>query len=147
MLALFEDELSANQKAIKNLMTAIEQGIITDTTKSRLVELENEQVKIKANIEREKRDIPKLSRKDIIAGLAMFRDGDINDKKYQASLFNTFLVAVYVYDDRLEIVFSHTKDKSAISVPFDLTASEAGEKTQAGKVRLKSASLHQKTTY
>lgn len=142
MLALFEEELSANQKAIKNLMTAIEQGIITDTTKSRLLELEKEQVKIKANIEREKRDIPTVSREDIVLWMSSLRKGKVTDKKYQATLFNTFLIAAYVYDGNLKLVLSFTGENKVITVPFDLSASEDIENIQGDGVRLSSSKLH-----
>lgn len=105
-------------------MTAIEQGIITDTTKGRLLELEARQSELTAKIAAERADIITISREDVIAGLEMFRDGEITDKKYQAKLFDTFLVAVYVYDDDLKIVFSFTGNKNTVSVPLDASIVE-----------------------
>ena len=100
-------------------MSAIEQGIITETTKSRLVELESERATIKAKIAAARADIVTVSRDDIISGLEMFRDGDVYDKKYQARLFDTFLVAVYVYDDDLRLVFSFSGNKNTIQIPIE----------------------------
>ena len=56
---------------------------------------------------------------DLISGLEMFRDGDVHDKKYQARLFDTFLVAVYVYDDDLRLVFSFSGNKNTIQIPIE----------------------------
>ena len=39
-LTVLESSLKANAKAINGIMTAIEQGIITSTTKERLLDLE-----------------------------------------------------------------------------------------------------------
>lgn len=49
----------------------------------------------------------------------MFREGDVHDKKYQARLFDTFLVAVYLYDDDMKIVFSFSGDKNTIRIPLN----------------------------
>ena len=103
----------------KNLMAAIEQGIITDTTKNRLLELEAEQARLTAQIAAGRADIIVIPREDIIAGLTMYRDGDVKDKKYQAKLFDTFLVAVYLYDDDMKIVFSFSGKQNTVRVPLD----------------------------
>ena len=103
-------------------MAAIEQGIITETTKGRLLELEADRSSIEAKIAIAKSDIVEISRDDLIAGLEMYRDGDICNKKYQARLFDTFLVAVYVYDDELKIVFSFSGKKNTVRIPMDASA-------------------------
>ena len=118
-VAVLESELAEVKRSIKNLMAAIEQGIITDTTKSRLLELEAEQARLTAQIAAGRADIIVIPREDIIAGLTMYRDGDIKDKKYQAKLFDTFLVAVYLYDDDMKIVFSFSGKQNTVRVPLD----------------------------
>ena len=125
-----EDQLAGTEHGIKNIMSAIEQGIITETTKSRLVELESERATIKANIAAARADIVTVSRDDIISGLEMFRDGDVHDKKYQARLFDTFLVAVYAYDDDLRLVFSFSGNKNTIQIPIE-SAVNAVENNEA----------------
>ena len=129
-VGILEDQLAGTEHGIKNIMSAIEQGIITETTKSRLVELESERATIKANIAAARADIVTVSRDDIISGLEMFRDGDVHDKKYQAHLFDTFLVAVYAYDDDLRLVFSFSGNKNTIQIPIE-SAVNAVENNEA----------------
>lgn len=129
-VGILEDQLAGTEHGIKNIMSAIEQGIITETTKSRLVELESERAAIKANIAAARADIVTVSRDDIISGLEMFRDGDVHDKKYQARLFDTFLVAVYAYDDDLRLVFSFSGNKNTIQIPIE-SAVNAVENNEA----------------
>ena len=129
-IGMLEDQLATTKRGIKNIITAIEQGIITASTKDRLQELETERSKIEAQIVAARADIVVVSRDDIISGLGMFRDGDVYDKKYQARLFDTFLVAVYVYDDELKIVFSFTGDKNTVKIPID-SPPEAAENNAA----------------
>lgn len=118
-VAVLEGELAEVKRSIKNLMSAIEQGIITDTTKGRLLELEAEQARLTAQIAAGRADIIVIPREDIVAGLTMYRDGDIKDKRYQAKLFDTFLVAVYLYDDDMKIVFSFSGKQNTVRIPLD----------------------------
>lgn len=116
-----ENELVAVQQAISNLMKAIEAGIITPTTRTRLLDLEEQQAKLSAKINTAKAERVEIDRDDLIAGLQLFRTGDIKNKKFLAKLFNTFLLAVYLYDDnRLKIVFSFTGNHNNIEIPLEL---------------------------
>ena len=127
-LAILEAELSDVKTAIKNLLTAIEQGIITPTTRSRMLELEQEQARLSARITAEKSQMITVSREDVIAWIAIMREGKITDKKYQAKLVNDFLKAVYCYDDHLKIFFSFDKNHSGIDVKW---ASEVADSIPA----------------
>lgn len=127
-LGLLESQLAENKKAIKNLLAAIEAGIITATTKERLLELEAEQARITAKISLEKAEVPEVAKEDVIAWLESFRDGDIKDKKYQAKLFDTFLIAAYLYDKKLKIAFNFSGKKNTISVPLDASVVDNIEK-------------------
>lgn len=144
-ISILEDELNETKRAIKNIMSAIEQGIITDSTKGRLLELEAEQARLTGQIAAGRADIITISRDDVIAGLEMFRDGDVSDKKYQAKLFDTFLVAVYVYDDDMKIVFSFSGRKNTVSVPLDASLVDGIENSAEGKVRIGTLLSHQKS--
>ena len=116
-----ENELAVNKKAIGNLIKAIEAGIITETTRARLLELESEQAKLSAKLLAAKAETITLSKQDIINCLQTYRNGDIFDKKFRSELFNMFLRAVYLYDDnRLRIDFMFTGDKNSVELPFDL---------------------------
>ncbi|MBE6965952.1 MAG: recombinase family protein [Ruminococcaceae bacterium] len=118
-ITFLQEKLSGIKKTIKNIMTAIEQGIFTDTTKERLLELEKEQAEVAKQINIEKSNIVSVSREDIIAGMSTFQDGDIHDKTYRIQLFDTFLIAVYLYDDEMKIVFTFSGKNKSISFPLD----------------------------
>ena len=69
-----------------------------------------------------------MAKEDVIAWLESFRDGDIKDKKYQAKLFDTFLIAAYLYDKKLKIAFNFSGKKNTISVPLDASVVDNIEK-------------------
>ena len=106
-------------------MKAIEMGIITETTKGRLVELEKDQQLYEAKIASEKTMVPKVTREEVIYWLESFRDGNIEDQDFRKKLIDSFIVAVYLYDDKLKIVFDYSGDKNSIDVPVTLEDVEA----------------------
>lgn len=116
-LSVLYDRLSETKKKIDNILSAIEQGIITATTKERLQALEAERAETEEQIRLIKSDIIEIDKDDMLMGLKMFKDGDITDAKFRAQLFDTFLVAVYVFDDHLKIVFSFSGDNNTVEIP------------------------------
>ena len=103
-------ELDAAKRSAENLLKAIEAGIITETTRARMIELEEQQATLESQIREAQALLVHLDREDLVNTLQMFRDGDVHDKDFTRELFRTFLKAVYLYDDdRLKIVFGFTE--------------------------------------
>ena len=121
-LGILEDKLRDNRTATGNLMKAIEAGIITETTKARLQELEAEKRDLDRKIERERRLIPSFTRDQVVCWLEAFREGDIEDVSFQKRLIKQFLRAVYLYDDHLHLIFDYSEDDEGIDV--DLPAED-----------------------
>ena len=145
-IGLLEDQLKDTQRSIKNLMAAIEQGIITPTTKARLMELEKEQSDIDRKITMAKADVIPVNRDQLVGWLKKLQAGDVHDKKYQAELFDTFLIAVYVYDnpdgqDYMKVVFNYAGSKNTVEIPLDPSVIDNVENIETGAVRLSSAQV------
>ena len=94
-----QERLKETNKRIKNLMSAMEQGIITPTTKERLEELEEERRDLEGQIAREEMKKPLLTKERIMYWLESFKRGDIEDVEYQRRIIDTLVNSVYVYDD------------------------------------------------
>ena len=47
--------------------------------------------------------------------LDQFRDGDINDIEYRKKLIDTFIYKVYVYDDKLLIIYNYTNRETQVN--------------------------------
>jgi len=145
-IGLLEDQLKDTQRSIKNLIAAIEQGIITPTTKARLMELEKEQSDIDRKITMAKADVIPVNRDQLVGWLKKLQAGDVHDKKYQAELFDTFLIAVYVYDnpdgqDYMKVVFNYAGSKNTVEIPLDPSVIDNVENIETGAVRLSSAQV------
>lgn len=120
-VANLQQSLADVTRSIGNLIHAMEMGVISDSTQSRLMELEQQKADFSRALNIAQADADqRLTRDDIIATLELFKDGNISDPSYQAALIDTFLVAAYVYDDELKIVFTLGKGQTDVSVPFDI---------------------------
>jgi len=140
-LEALEIRLKEINQSIKNIVAAIEAGIISSATQNRLIELEREQRTVTRQITVAKEDADQLlTQEEIIATLKLFQNGDINDKAYQESLIDTFLVAAYLYDDKIKIVFNLGGTKKDAAIPFDIESVALSD-----DVSIDSANLHQIT--
>ena len=130
-------QLADTRRSIKNILSAIEQGVFTPTIQKRLLDLEEDEKRLVARVsilDTQLQDQP--TRDDIIALLSLYQDGNPEDKNYQQSILDTFLRAAYVYDDHFDLVFtlgdkSHTK---TIPLPADFskTLSETLKSSYSG---------------
>ena len=98
VLVGLEAVLKEINKKIKNLMTAIEEGIITPTTKERLEELERDKRETEGKIAKEELKKPLLSKERIMYWLTSFKSGDIQDIEYQRRVIDTLVNSVFLYD-------------------------------------------------
>ena len=116
-IAVMESELAANRKATKNIMDAIEQGIFTATTKDRLLALELEISTLEQSIAiaRAASEETTMEKDRIIWSLKQLQDGDITSKDYQKRLFDAFVKAVYLWDDKVEVHYYYSGEKNVLT--------------------------------
>lgn len=98
------------------MLAAIEAGIITPSTKSRLMELEAERAQIEKGIAQQLISEPTLERDQVVYFLERFREGDVTDDGYRAFLVDTFLNAAYLYDDKLVLVLNYTGERCKVTL-------------------------------
>ena len=93
------------------MIKAIEQGIITEMTKSRLSELETELEQIKIEITKEKhKNNLLLTKEDIDQFLRKQAFEDTSDIKIRKLLVNTFVRTIYLYNDAVVVLFNYTNN-------------------------------------
>lgn len=109
-------QLAEAEKAITNMLNAIEQGIFTASTKSRLDELEERKSNLETAILKEEMVKTRLSRKQILCWLHRFRKINTKDEKGKEALIDGFVNSVYVFDDRLVIAVNIKEDTETVSL-------------------------------
>lgn len=111
-------QLKQVQGSLKNIMAAIEAGIFTSTTKTRLLELEDQEKKLRQTIETEKALRPTYTRERIIFWLEQFRGGNIHDSEFRSHLVSAFVNAVFLYDDHIKIALNYSGRNNTVDRPF-----------------------------
>lgn len=106
-LTAMESELAEVEKSLANIMKAIEAGIFNDTTAIRMKELEESKRNLTADIEREQRILKKVDPSQVRFTIEYYRDKNLDSREYIRELLNTFVRAIYVFDDHLKIVLNH----------------------------------------
>ena len=114
-LPVLKDQLRDTEKRLANLLEAIEQGILTPTTKQRLDELEARKEALNTSILEEELKKPVLTREWMRFWFEKFRKGDMRNMEHQRQIIDTFVNSVYVFDDRVVLNFNFTDDSKTIS--------------------------------
>ena len=105
-----ENELKAKEKAIYALLAAIEQGIVTKSTKERLISLETQKEELESKISLEKtRQIKPLEVDKVKAFLTYFARKKYENGQEKNEFFNSFINRVILYDDKI-LIFYNTDD-------------------------------------
>lgn len=116
--AVLEAQLAEVDKAINNLVRAIEAGIFNAATKSRMDELDAQKAALTASLaDLELTSGIRITRDHIEYFLLRLRDLDIKDRECQKRLVQTFVNAVFVYDDgRVKITYNYSGKSSTITL-------------------------------
>ena len=127
-LPLYERQLKETEQGIQNLLNAIQQGILTKSTKGRLEELEAAKEELETKIACEKLAKPKISAEFMTFWLHRFRKLDVRQKSHRKMLIDTFVNAIFLYDDKMVITFNCKEGTDTITFD-DLRSSPAAEKS------------------
>ena len=115
--AACEARIRKANAAIKAILDAVEKGFYNESMQQRVLDLEAE----RRSAERDLAGIKALAniptREELLAKLSRLRSGSLEDKRFQALLFDTFLMRVTVYDDHLDIYFTAGEKRGSGSVP------------------------------
>ena len=115
-LPLYEQQLQEAQKGIDNLLNAIQQGILTKSTKTRLEELEATKEDLEIKIANEKIAKPRISPEFVTFWLHKFRKLDVRQQSHRKMLIDAFVNAIYLYDDKMVITFNYKDGTRAITL-------------------------------
>ena len=100
-LALLEKEYDGVIKSIKGIMKAIEMGVVTETTRERLEELETQKRELTERIAVEKTKQPLMLTKDAIKEFVKAAL-----KQPTQVLLDCLVQGIIIYDDKIEITFT-----------------------------------------
>ena len=108
-------QLSATETKISNLLAAIEQGIITQSTKQRLNELEEEKEQLQHSIQVAELTKATLTKEQLQKWFKQFRANDPTSIEFQKRVIDIFVNSVYVYKDKLVITYNYKNGTETVT--------------------------------
>ena len=115
-LPVLQAELKEVKRRIDNLVTAIEQGILTPSTKARMEELEQQREALETSILQEQIEKPPITREQILFWFDQFRHGDPADIVFQEKVIDCFVNSIYLFDDRIVVNFNYQEGGRPVSL-------------------------------
>lgn len=127
-ITALQAKLSEVEKAVNNLMRAIEAGMpLTEMTKNRLSELDAQRTALSTALAQIQLDGGfRLQKEHIQFFLLQFRELDYSDRACQQRLIDVFVNSIYVKDDELIINFNFSGGNSTVSFTDFKAADDAG---------------------
>ena len=139
-LPFYEKELKRTETGIENLLDAIQNGLYTESTKGRLEKLEAAKADLQMLIAKEKLEKPIIPADFLTFYFHRFRKLDVREEAHRKILIDTFVNAVYVYDDKLLLTFNYKDGTKTITLQDvkKATESNSGSSLDCSAVPLKS---------
>ena len=116
MTPVLKQQLQQCEAEIRNVMKAIRQGIITETTKECLEDLETQRDSLKASILQLQLERRKFTKEEIVEWVSKYKYGNINDLDYRKEIIDTFVNSVFVYDDKLVLTYNYKDGTEALTL-------------------------------
>ena len=131
VLPMLRKQYADIQRGIDNLLNAIQQGIVTPSTKQRLEDLEKQKSDISVQIIKEEMSKPLLTKEQILFWFHRFRKYNTRRLDHKRRLIDSFINTIYLYDDKMVITFNYKDGSETVSLSeiensdlsSDLTAS------------------------
>lgn len=115
-LPLLKKQLAETQKGINNMLNAIQAGIFTPSTKQRLDELEETKSKLEVSILQEEMQKPMLTREQVAFFIYRFREFDVANQEQRQRLIDSFVNAVYLYEDKVVLTFNYKEGSKTVTL-------------------------------
>ena len=136
-LPLYEKQLRDAESGIQNMLNAIQAGILTSSTKERLEQLEETKRALEARIAEEKLAKPKIKEEFIRFWLLRFRKLDMTQPEQRQALVDTFINAIYLYDDKVLITFNYKEGTETITFGEAVKAEKSSDMSARGAPNFK----------
>ena len=115
LLPMYEQQLQETTAGIHNLLNAIQQEILTLSTKERLEALEVSKEDLEIKLANERMVHPKIDAEFLTFFLHQFRKLDMHEKAHRQVLIDTFINAIYLYDKKLILTFNYEDGTKTIT--------------------------------
>jgi len=116
LLPTLKQQLSDTEKAIDNLLNAIQQGLFNVSAKKRMDDLEAQKADLEVSILQAELARPKYTKDEMVRWINQFKYGDVDSVDYQRQIIDIFVNSIRVFDDRLVITYNYKDGTETISL-------------------------------
>ncbi len=116
ILPVLMRQLQLKEKEIANMVDAIAQGVASKALMERLTKCEDEKREIEESYAKESIKTPNFTVNQYKMALANYRKVNMNTLDGKRKIINTFINAIFVYDDHLKIVYNGNNKEETISL-------------------------------
>ena len=131
-LPIYEKQLRETEVGITNMLNAIQMGILTSSTKERLEALEEQRKELQARIAEERLAKPKMKEEFVRFWLLRFRKLDMTQPEQRQALVDTFINAIYLYDDKVLITFNYREGTETVAFGEAVKAEKSSDMSARG---------------
>jgi site-specific DNA recombinase len=131
-LPIYEKQLKETETGITNMLNAIQLGILTSSTKERLEALEEQRKELQARIAEERLAKPKMKEEFVRFWLLRFRKLDMTQPEQRQALVDTFINAIYLYDDKVLITFNYKEGTETVAFGEAVKAEKSSDMSARG---------------
>ena len=131
-LPIYEKQLKETEVGITNMLNAIQMGILTSSTKERLEALEEQRKELQARIAEERLAKPKMKEEFVRFWLLRFRKLDMTQPEQRQTLVDTFINAIYLYDDKVLITFNYKEGTETVAFGEAVKAEKSSDMSARG---------------
>ena len=107
-------------------------GILTSSTKERLEALEDQRKELQARIAEERLAKPKMKEEFVRFWLLRFRKLDMTQPEQRQALVDTFINAIYLYDDKVLITFNYKEGTETVAFGEAVKAEKSSDMSARG---------------
>ena len=115
-LPLLKRNLAETEKSIENILNAIQQGVLTSSTKERLEKLEQAKETLETEIMKAELKRPHFTKEQIRFWIDRFKHTDLQDQAGRQSLIDTFVNSVFSYDDEYVLMFNYKDGEKTLKL-------------------------------
>ena len=133
-LPAMRQQLTECEKAIDNMLNAIQMGVLTASTKERLEKLEMQREELKLSILQAQMARPRYTKEQVVSWISRFKYGNVDDPQYQKQIIDTFINSIYVFDDKLVFTYNF-KDGTETITLAEIQAAFGSDLTQVAPPR------------
>ena len=116
VLPQLEQQLKEREKEIENIVNVIQQGVASQALVKRLGELEASKNEISDAIIKEQIQSPTYTQDECRMALTNYRKIDITQQDGKRKIIDTFINAIYVFDDHFKIVYNGNNKEETVSL-------------------------------